>query len=169
MFTGLSQEMRKVVSGRGAWPALAAATVILLVLLFGTTGRADLSSASARRVSRIINDRMATLESYMRRAVTESRGEWLELDGLDDDMVIYRYMDDSLQSWCNQFSLDNDDISKKLMVQRFVNLRYNIISPLASVDTSVSYINMGPKWYLAKAIDDGRGCLVRPLGRHYPN
>ena len=160
MFTGLSQEMRKVVSGRGAWPALAAATVILLVLLFGTTGRADLSSASARRVSRIINDRMATLESYMRRAVTESRGEWLELDGLDDDMVIYRYMDDSLQSWCNQFSLDNDDISKKLMVQRFVNLRYNIISPLASVDTSVSYINMGPKWYLAKAIDDGRGCRV---------
>ena len=160
MFTGLSQEMRKMVSGRGAWPALAAATVILLVLLFGTTGRADLSSASARRVSRIINDRMATLESYMRRAVTESRGEWLELDGLDDDMVIYRYMDDSLQSWCNQFSLDNDDISKKLMVQRFVNLRYNIISPLASVDTSVSYINMGPKWYLAKAIDDGRGCRV---------
>ena len=160
MFTGLSQEMRKMVSGRGAWPALAAATVILLVLLFGTTGRADLSSASARRVSRIINDRMATLESYMRRAVTESRGEWLELDGLDDDMVIYRYMDDSLQSWCNQFSLDNDDISKKLMVQRFVNLRYNIISPLASVDTAVSYINMGPKWYLAKAIDDGRGCRV---------
>ena len=147
-------------SGHGAWPALVAATVILLVLLFGTTGRADLSSASARRVSRIINDRMAKLESYMRRAVTESRGEWLELDGLDEDMVIYRYMDDSLQSWCNQFSLDNDDISKKLMVQRFVNLRYNIISPLASVDTSVSYINMGPKWYLAKAIDDGRGCRV---------
>ena len=152
--------MRKMVSGHGAWPALVAATVILLVLLFGTTGRADLSSASARRVSRIINDRMAKLESYMRRAVTESRGEWLELDGLDEDMVIYRYMDDSLQSWCNQFSLDNDDISKKLMVQRFVNLRYNIISPLASVDTSVSYINMGPKWYLAKAIDDGRGCRV---------
>ena len=160
MFTGLSQKMRKMVSGHGAWPALVAATVILLVLLFGTTGRADLSSASARRVSRIINDRMAKLESYMRRAVTESRGEWLELDGLDEDMVIYRYMDDSLQSWCNQFSLDNDDISKKLMVQRFVNLRYNIISPLASVDTSVSYINMGPKWYLAKAIDDGRGCRV---------
>ncbi len=160
MFTGLSQKMRKMVSGRGAWPALVAATVILLILLFGTTGRADLSSASARRVSRIINDRMAKLESYMRRAVTESRGEWLELDGLDEDMVIYRYVDDSLQSWCNQFSLDNDDISKKLMVQRFVNLRYNIISPLASVDTSVSYINMGPKWYLAKAIDDGRGCRV---------
>lgn len=160
MFTKLSQKLKDAASKHGAWPALVAAAVILLVLLFGIAGRADLSSVSARRVTRIINDRMSTLETYMRRAVTENRGEWLELEGLDDDMVIYRYMDDSLQSWCNQFSLDNDDISKKLMVPRFVNLRYNIISPLVSVDTTVSYINMGPKWYLVKAVDDGRGCRV---------
>ena len=160
MFNRLSQKMKEAVSRHGSWPALVAAAVILLSLLFGIAGRADLSSVSARRVTRIINGRMATLESYMRRAMTESRGDWLELDGLEDDMVIYRYMDDSLQCWCNQFSLDNDDISKKLMVQRFVNLRYNIISPLASIDTTVTYVNMGPKWYLAKAIDDGRGCRV---------
>ena len=145
MFNRLSQKMKEAVSRHGSWPALVAAAVILLSLLFGIAGRADLSSVSARRVTRIINGRMATLESYMRRAMTESRGDWLELDGLEDDMVIYRYMDDSLQCWCNQFSLDNDDISKKLMVQRFVNLRYNIISPLASIDTTVTYVNMGPK------------------------
>ena len=61
-------------------------------------------------------------------------------------------LSDSLQSWCNQFSLDNDDIADRMVVQRFANLRYNLISPLAEADTTVKFMNIGPKWYLVKAL-----------------
>ena len=99
--------------------------------------RADFSDFAARHMNKVVNTRFRQLESYMERALKENQGGWLELKGLPSDMVVYRYYGDSLQSWCNQFSLDNDDVSQRLVVQRFVNLRYNFVSPLAEVDDSV--------------------------------
>lgn len=122
--------------------------------------RADFSDFAARHMNKVVNTRFRQLESYMERALKENQGGWLELKGLPSDMVVYRYYGDSLQSWCNQFSLDNDDVSQRLVVQRFVNLRYNFVSPLAEVDDSVKYMNIGPKWYLVKSIQDRHGCKI---------
>ncbi len=85
--------------------------------------------------------------------------EWPVLDDFPDDMVVYRYVNDTLQSWCNQFTVDNDDISRRTYIQQFNDLRYNIISPLAEADTNVSYMNIGPKWYVVKA-KEGDGSKV---------
>lgn len=160
MKTGADGKIRLSPWRRNAWLLGFLGILLSACALFFLMRDADMSNLTASRVSRVINKRMARLEALMDAAMSGNHNDWLTLDGLDEDMVVYRYIDDSLQSWCNQFSLDNDDISKRLVVQRFVNLRYNFVSPLAEADTAARYINMGPKWYLVKSVSDKRGCRV---------
>ena len=154
MKTGADGKIRLSPWRRNAWLLGFLGILLSACALFFLMRDADMSNLTASRVSRVINKRMARLEALMDAAMSGNHNDWLTLDGLDEDMVVYRYIDDSLQSWCNQFSLDNDDISKRLVVQRFVNLRYNFVSPLAEADTAARYINMGPKWYLVKSVSD---------------
>lgn len=145
---------------RHLWILLVATAVVLMgISLFGYRGP-DLTAATARKVEEKIGKRMATLDRYMEQVLAGDHSEWAVVDGLPEDMVIYRYVNDSLQSWCNQFTLDNDDISRRTYVPRFMNLRYNVVSPLLEVGEEVSYMNIGPSWYLVKSISDGRGCTV---------
>lgn len=146
--------------GKNAWLLFFTMAVLLILTNVFVDRRSDFSDYSARRLTRIMNERFDKLESYMKQATAKNPGGWLEMESLPSDMVIYRYCSDTLQSWCNQFSLDNDDISQRLVVQRFVNLKYNFVSPLAEADTTVKYMNIGPKWYLVKAITDGHDCRI---------
>ena len=146
--------------GKNAWVLFFIFAVLLVLANVFVDRRADFSDYSARRLTKVVNERFFKLECYMEQALVKNPGDWLELKSLPEDMVIYRYYSDTLQSWCNQFSLDNDDISQRLVVQRFVNLRYNFVSPLAEADTTVKYMNIGPKWYLVKSITDGHGCRI---------
>jgi two-component system, NtrC family, nitrogen regulation sensor histidine kinase NtrY len=146
--------------GRNVWVISFAVAFLLFTVNYALSRHSDFSAFTASRLERIINKRVGILETYMAEAMSESQSEWLEFRNLPEDMVIYRYLGDSLQSWCNQFSVDNDDISKRLVVQRFANLRYNFVSPLAEADTTFKYLNMGSKWYLVKSVSDRRGCRV---------
>lgn len=129
--------------------AIAALSIIANIFL---NRRSDFSDFAAKRFTSVVNKRFDKLESYMNTALATSPADWLNLKGIPEDMVVYRYAGDSLQSWCNQFSLDNDDIADRMVVQRFANLRYNLISPLSEADTTVKFMNIGPKWYLVKAL-----------------
>lgn len=142
---------------RYAWVLLFAAAVVLACVSVFGRGGTDYTDAAARRVSQILEERMDILDGYTSSALEQDRDGWLDLEGLPEDMVIYRYVEDTLQSWCHQFSVDNDDISHRMIVQRFPDLRYNLVSPLTQVDTSVSFLNIGPKWYLTycRTADDG--------------
>lgn len=137
--------------------AVAALTIIISAFL---NSRADFSDFAARHFTNAVNRRFGRLEAYMDKAASESPAEWLDLDGLPEDMVVYRYAGDSLQSWCNQFSLDNDDIGDRVVVQRFTNLRYNLVSPLSEADDAVKFMNIGPKWYLVKAVPGAGGSRI---------
>ena len=68
-------------------------------------------------------------------------------------MVIYRYVNDSLQSWCNRFPVMNDDVRSSMMFDAITNPRSPGRSPLAGIGKDVGFCNLGPKWYLAKAVD----------------
>ncbi len=146
--------------GKNVWFLffLAGAVLILANVLADT--RIDYSESAAKRLTRNIQKRFSVLERYMHDAVELSPDSWMTIKELPEDMVVYRYVGDSLQSWSNQFSLDNDDISNRLLIQRFVNLRYNLVSPLSEADTSVKYMSIGPKWYLVKAVTDDHGCRI---------
>ena len=134
--------------------------LLLIAYNYFFNNTTEFFNLSAQRVTKVLDKRMKILETYMTEALEGNHSEWLDLKNFPEDMVVYRYMGDSLQSWSNQFSLDNDDISRRLVVQRFANLRYNFVSPLAEADTVVRYLNIGPKWYLVKSLSDSRGCRI---------
>lgn len=120
----------KSLFGKNVWAILVGIAFLLMLANLFVDRRGDFSDYATRHFDKVLNKRFAQLEDYMQEALDQSPGGWLKLEDVPEDMVIYRYYSDSLQSWVNQFSLDNDDISHKLVVQRFGNLRYNFVSPL---------------------------------------
>lgn len=130
---------------------LMASAVILLAFSITVSRFPGDARDEARRTGRIVSGKMARLETYINSALTADKKAWMEHDDLPEDMVIYRYIDDTLQSWSNQFPLANDDISTRIVFQRLTNLRSALTSPLAEVTGEVSFVNYGPKWYLVKS------------------
>ena len=145
---------------RYAWLLLIMAAALLSAVSVLRSRGTDETDMMARSVSSALERRMAVLDAYMDRAAAQRHEPWLDLEGLPEDMVIYQYVDDTLRAWCHQFSIDNDDIGRRTVIQRFPNLRYNFVSPLTQVDTAVTYLNIGPKWYLAYSRTDGDGCRL---------
>ena len=105
----------------------------------------------ARKASARLHKRLAKLETFAMEATSGDDEGCLE--GLPDDMVIYKYENDSLKSWSNQFPIINDDISPRLTVQRLTSYSNRVSSPLSDVTETVSYMNLGPKWYVVKSFN----------------
>lgn len=113
----------------------------------------------AEQVGRKVEKRMMELDKYVDQAVSFDHDRWLQMD-LPEDMVIYRYVYDTLQSWCNQFPIINDDIGARVVFQNLSNLRTSLTSPLSTVTEEVRYMNLGSKWYLVKSVSGGMACRV---------
>lgn len=73
---------------------------------------------------------------------------------IPDDMVIYHYILDSLVSWSNQFTVLNDDITSKVVIHRLDPVYSLLHSPLADIGNELEYVNIGAKWYMAKAVKE---------------
>ena len=137
---------------------LAAAAVVFAVSLFSGNRRSNVEGA-AEELGEKMERRMALLDKYIDQALHTPLTEWMDLEKLPEDMVVYRYVDDTLQSWANQFPIRNDDIRPRTLVQRLGDSRDNLTSPLSDVPEHLIYANHGPKWYLEKAVQ-GDGCKV---------
>lgn len=145
---------------KNTWILLIAVAACVLSVAFLAKRSHDITALTARKVEQRLDVGMQSLEGYMRQAMVSPRTEWPEIKGLPSDMVVYRYVNDTLKSWYNQFTLDNDDISRRMYVPHFTNLRFNVVSPLADVDTVASYMNIGPSWYLVKGMRSDDGTFV---------
>ena len=84
----------------------AAAVVVFAVSLVSGNRRSDVESA-AQDLGEKIEKRMGLLDKYIDQALHTDKNTWMELKGLPEDMVVYRYVEDSLQSWANQFPIRN--------------------------------------------------------------
>ncbi len=135
------------------WGLLAAAVILMAVLLPRRYSPADVTKA-AQRTGKALQKRMETLDSHINTALIEN-SVWVGNLGIPDDMVIYRYIEDSLQSWCNQFPVKNDDITGKVVIQRLSRPRESISSPLAEIGEEPMFVNYGTKWYLVKSRSNG--------------
>ena len=142
------RNIRDIIAG-----CLLVVSIVLAVLSSLGSYPARRSEVAARRIERSVNRRMAKLDRYVVKALQVPQDEWLELEGLPDDMVIYRYVNDSLQSWCNRFPVMNDDVRSSMMFDAITNPRSPGRSPLTGIGKDVGFCNLGPKWYLAKAVD----------------
>ncbi|MBQ9476003.1 MAG: cache domain-containing protein [Bacteroidales bacterium] len=109
--------------------------VILSLLLLASA----LGSAAAREYSPLVWRRFARLERLVKAGS----------DRLPDDMVVYRYVADTLQSWTNVFPLRNDDIRTPVLGDS----RGAQPSPLSAVGDSAVVVKMGSLDYLVKAVD----------------
>lgn len=136
---------------------LASAVLFFLSLILNTT--ANDTGKVAGRLERRIEKRLEKLDSYIHETLTEDHTKWMELD-LPEDMVVYRYVYDTLQSWCNQFPVSNDNIGSRMVIQRLTGQRSPLVSPLKGITEEVQYLNLGSKWYLTKADYDGINCRV---------
>ena len=133
---------------------LFALSVIILSASLLLPGKVD-SAAQARRVERRLQKRLALLEACASRGPSAGK--------LPPDMVIYRYVEDSLYAWSNQFPIRNDDISRPILIERLSNPRSALRSPLAELPDSFSVVSLGYKWYLAKAVRRGPSTIVEGL------
>ena len=132
--------------------ALLCASVLLLVFSLAFQHSPHDAERSAARLERTVSRRFARLERYVHK----------EPRRLPEDMVIYRYRSDSLYSWSNRFPILNDDIHSKVVFQRLCNPRLPFNSPLADVSDTVSFCNLGPSWYLVKAVvpEEGSTAII---------
>lgn len=147
------------------WSAVAMLSValaLLLASLLSDQTNPD-TGAAATDMGRRVERRVALLDQYVQTALEAPSGEWLRLENLPEDMVIYRYREDTLQSWVHQFPIRNDDIRPQTLFQRLGDGRGNAASPLASLTPSLSYVNYGPKWYLAKSVREGEWTVIAGL------
>lgn len=127
------------------------AFVLFMLSMVGNSGENETTGIAEKTAARL-EKRLARLETYASKAVHSHEDGCL--DGMPDDMVIYKYENDSLKFWSNQFPIINDDISRRLTVQRLTSYSNRIFSPLSEVTEEVSYMNLGPKWYVVKAFTD---------------
>ena len=111
----------------------------------------------AERTSKRIESRLDILKKHVAHTHESPINQTVPPHALPKDMVIYRYVNDSLKSWNNHFSLINDDISVKLEIPKLTSRRSRLVSPLNDANDSLSFINLGPKWYLIKTFDYGHG------------
>ena len=103
----------------------------------------------ARKTEKRIIHRIEVLNKHVETVIETPRNS-IELLKIPEDMVIYKYVNDSLSTWVNQFPIVNDDISTRMMIQRLTNFRVRLTSPLIHAKSEFSYINLGPKWYIIK-------------------
>lgn len=123
-----------------------------LVVFLGLKAAPYDVDVAASRVGRKLEKRMAELDGYIARAADGDRNALLRFDSFPEDFVLYRYVNDSLQSWCNQFCEANDDISTRLIFPRLTNYPDRLDSPLNRVRETPLYMSIGSGWYLVKSV-----------------
>lgn len=118
------------------------------------------NNVSIRRTESVVSKTTARLEKRIRvldrhieNIISTDPSELNMPEQIPEDMVIYRYVNDSLSSWSNQFPLINDDISSKMVFQRLTPTNNRVTSPLARISEKLSFVNLGPKWFVIKAVN----------------
>ena len=150
--------MKKIFSGNKLPIAILLLAVCFLTLsMTGDKSRFDLEKVTEQTTQRL-QDRLSVLERHASVALEENDID--SFSNTPEDMVIYRYQNDSLISWSNQFSVINDDISRRVVFQRLTNFNSSLSSPLADITETISYSNLGPKWYAIRSYEGVNGVKV---------
>ena len=135
--------------------------MFILSLVSNNIGRE--TDLLAKKTGYRLQKRLEILDNYITQASDWEKCDLLEMN-LPEDMVIYRYVNDTLQSWCNQFSIINDDIANRMIFQRISDMNSRIESPLADIGEELSYVSLGPKWYVVKSVSvEGNQKLIAGL------
>lgn len=125
---------------------------IFVISLTDLSGTGNLNE-KAEQTGEEVSERISALNSLINQTLATNPAEKLSPTQIDKDLVIYRYLNDSLIFWNNQFPIRNDDISRKLVFHRLSPFDNRIESPLSDVTDQLTYMSIGTKWYLIKYVD----------------
>ena len=119
----------------------------------------------AWKVEKLLHKREKVLQTYVDKAFEVPADEWVRFDKFPEDMVLYRYIGNTLQSWVNAFPISNDNIGIPSSWYRIHDLRntniFNI--PLAFLRHDVQYLSLGPKWYVVKVARQGNMLVIAAI------
>lgn len=130
------------------------ATAVLLVAGIRANSHVRSTEKAAAEMEKSLGKRMQVLQTFMDKAMESDRA-WMQLKGLPDDMVVYKYIDDTLRCWNNQFTIINDNIADRIRIPAIVSSPGIISSPLARATDTPVLMDMGSKWYIVKSSTSG--------------
>ena len=109
-----------------------------------------------------LNTRLEILEDYAEKALRTPSDKWLDLFNFPEDMVIYKYVSDTLQSWANLFPIHNDLVTHGGPWHIFHDLSNTnpFNTPLAYLKPEAQYVNLGNSWYVIKTYSEGETKVI---------
>ena len=135
---------------------------ILSLLLSFIQNHLETPSKEAVDVERRVNARISLMDGYVDRAFKVDPTQWVSIYGFPEDMVLYKYVSDSLQSWINLFPIHNDAIETAGPGYFFHDLTNTnpFNTPLAYLKDDAQYINLGNSWYVVKKYRQGEASIL---------
>lgn len=131
--------------------------LLFTVASFIKFSSSDTMDREVEKLEKKIHKRQQILERYSVMAMEQPDSVFLEFEDFPEDMVIYKYfkdtlLNDTLQSWVNQFPVSNDDIDKYPFEYWISHLNSKSVTntPLAYIADVEQYINLGSAWYIVK-------------------
>lgn len=149
-------KLRKRILGyKHYWPLVVA--LLCLLLSFAELSSSNQRAHRLERVERILHRKQEKIEKLALEALESPSGEWLSDHNVKEDMVIYKYVDDSLTSWVNTFPIINDSYTPDAIFPNLSFFAHNRVQekPLAQVNEMEQYLNMGSAWYVVRAYTKG--------------
>lgn len=125
---------------------------IFVLSMTNIVGGGNLDKAAEETLTKI-SSKLQVLDNSVNEILAQDPDKPNLLDELDEDIVIYRYVNDSLVSWYNQFPIINDNIAPKVVFHRLSPFDNRLESPLNNVTEELQYINIGTRWYLVKYVE----------------
>lgn len=152
----MKAESRRITIG------LAVTAMLAFLLSFIAPVSQRLDERQVARVERHLHKKQKVMEKYVRQVQELSVDEWILLPGFPEDMVLYRYNADTLQSWVNEFSISNDEVDVAPLWYRlhFMSNDNLFNTPLAYITDRESYVNLGLSWYVVKAYTSGKTKII---------
>lgn len=118
------------------------------------------------RLKKQIHNREKILEQYAVEALEYPVDQVYNPEDFPSDMVIYKYNADTIQSWVNQFPINNDEVDVLPLWHRlnyFANTTNLYSTPLAYLSEKEQYVNLGSAWYVVKVYRKGQVKVISGL------
>ena len=143
-----AETIKKVVSKKVT--VLWIVALLLTLASFMEFYSAESLDREVSRLENLIHKRQEILESFAQKTLDAPNDQFISFPDFPEDMVIYRYFNDTVQSWINQLPLANDEIEFFPFGYRMNHLNSRVVTntPLAYLRLTEQYVNLGSAWYV---------------------
>ena len=149
----MKEEISSVLKHRSS--ILWALALFFVIISFFEFTSSDSIDRAVKNLETRLHSRQEVLDTFAKQALDIPKNEFIVFPELPSDMVIYRFCDDTLQSWVNQLPIANDDIDVYPFGYRinYMSSRGVTNTPLAYISQNVGveqYVSLGSAWYVVK-------------------